>query len=485
MSLFELGTQVVNLRRSAYDVYIGRAGHGHDGRFGNPVRVGRPCPICGETHREVGSTLFCYDLYLTLRVTLDDTFREAVRGLAGKRLGCFCAPAPCHGDTLAEMADQLAEGVMGFTKEDGKYRFSYDNGAFGFALRAVSVLHDKTGRVFGFGPESRMRELKARLEALYERPVPAGLKDYSLDTPPELTVTTRDDWELDQLDTIARFRSLEAPAPRLLQVTVPERNAEVGVKVDPDGRVLDVGPLLRRFAPVGSSWSNGLREIRLRYPQAKVRTVRAYAKGPEESPLHIAVIGTAGRDKDPEIQRLMGYDLYVAMYRRALKEIDSMAEGRPVELVSGGAAWADHIAVSLLLNDEVAGLRLHLPAKWAGTRFSEDRKEGRTANYYHKRFAERMRADGHPHSSLNDLAKAIKDPRTTVIEYHDAPGSSFHARNATVAAEAEWILAFTWGTGRVPADGGTKHTWEQSTLPADRKRHVSLWNLSPSELSSD
>ena len=32
---------VVNLRSSAFDVYIGRAGHGQDGRFGNPFVVGR------------------------------------------------------------------------------------------------------------------------------------------------------------------------------------------------------------------------------------------------------------------------------------------------------------------------------------------------------------------------------------------------------------------------------------------------------------
>jgi hypothetical protein len=27
--------------------------------------------------------------------------------LKGKRLGCYCAPLPCHGDVLAELADEL------------------------------------------------------------------------------------------------------------------------------------------------------------------------------------------------------------------------------------------------------------------------------------------------------------------------------------------------------------------------------------------
>ncbi len=32
-------TRVVNIRKKAYDVYIGRAGKGQDGYFGNPFRL--------------------------------------------------------------------------------------------------------------------------------------------------------------------------------------------------------------------------------------------------------------------------------------------------------------------------------------------------------------------------------------------------------------------------------------------------------------
>lgn len=32
-------TRVVNIRKEAYDVYIGRAGKGQDGYFGNPFRL--------------------------------------------------------------------------------------------------------------------------------------------------------------------------------------------------------------------------------------------------------------------------------------------------------------------------------------------------------------------------------------------------------------------------------------------------------------
>jgi len=49
------------------------------------------------------------------RVRGDDEFREAIRDLAGKTLGCWCQsleddePA-CHAEVIAEWADRLARG---------------------------------------------------------------------------------------------------------------------------------------------------------------------------------------------------------------------------------------------------------------------------------------------------------------------------------------------------------------------------------------
>lgn len=84
-------TTVVNMRHQAYDVNIGRPGP-----FGNPFRIG----VDGDRaevirkHRE-----WFYQL-------LQTPLRARVRlELRGKRLGCWCAPLPCHGDTYAEYAD--------------------------------------------------------------------------------------------------------------------------------------------------------------------------------------------------------------------------------------------------------------------------------------------------------------------------------------------------------------------------------------------
>lgn len=99
---------VVNIHRGhPFDVYIGRAGHGYDGRFGNPIRVGDSCPVCAKVHRAPGGTLACYDKWLRQRVAEDPAFAAEVAALAGKRLGCFCAPRPCHGRLLERVAWEI------------------------------------------------------------------------------------------------------------------------------------------------------------------------------------------------------------------------------------------------------------------------------------------------------------------------------------------------------------------------------------------
>lgn len=95
-------TTVVNLRKTEFDVYIGRSGHGQDGIFGNPHSV--------EKHgREQCISLF--HEYFHARIKNDPEFRYRVHQLRGKRLGCFCKPKKCHGDIIAEYLNQLPENT--------------------------------------------------------------------------------------------------------------------------------------------------------------------------------------------------------------------------------------------------------------------------------------------------------------------------------------------------------------------------------------
>lgn len=105
-------TRVVNLHRGdPYDVYVGRAGHGLDGYFGNPVRMGEPCPVCKHAHLDRGATIRCFEQYARARLASDGDYRTRVGDLYGKTLGCFCSPDQCHGDVLARLAGEL-RGVL-------------------------------------------------------------------------------------------------------------------------------------------------------------------------------------------------------------------------------------------------------------------------------------------------------------------------------------------------------------------------------------
>lgn len=111
----ELRTKVVNVRRENWDVYIGRP---HPmipqdfwTNFGNPFRIGRD----GD-RREVVEK---YRAWLFEKLRTDAELWERIHTqLAGKRLGCFCAPLPCHGDVLAEVADQGMTFLENFAMEN-------------------------------------------------------------------------------------------------------------------------------------------------------------------------------------------------------------------------------------------------------------------------------------------------------------------------------------------------------------------------------
>lgn len=100
-------TEIVNLYKEPYDVYIGRPGKGQSGYFGNPVKVGAICPICDSVHKK-GETLPCFERYARDRIASDPEYKRRILYLYGKRLGCFCAdPLTCHGSILAKLAEEL------------------------------------------------------------------------------------------------------------------------------------------------------------------------------------------------------------------------------------------------------------------------------------------------------------------------------------------------------------------------------------------
>jgi hypothetical protein len=136
-------------------------------------------------------------------------------------------------------------------------------------------------------------------------------------------------------------------------------------------------------------------------------------------------------------------------------------------LVSGGAAFADHI---FLYKDvyqlNIIKLHLDLPCKFdMNTCKFEDNgspdwknNPGKVANYYHDKFNAITKGN-----SYDEISKVIN--LGAEISVH----KGFHSRNQYVAT-SEYMLAFTFGKN-CPEDGGTKHTWD---LCKTNKFHISL-----------
>lgn len=98
--------------RRTFDVYVGRAGRGEEGLFGNPYPVGKVCTRCRAFHRDTASTLPCFKAYLDERVATDPTFRFYLLALRHKVLFCpgRCKEKeqPCHADVIVEWLEAHA-----------------------------------------------------------------------------------------------------------------------------------------------------------------------------------------------------------------------------------------------------------------------------------------------------------------------------------------------------------------------------------------
>lgn len=173
----------------------------------------------------------------------------------------------------------------------------------------------------------------------------------------------------------------------------------------------------------------------------------------------------------------------------------SSSPTEPIQLISGGAAIADHVAVQLYLDScsPTAGksapspyqLALHLPCGWDSTRKEYDAKsyEGRRSNSLHVQFS-RQASFPSVRTSLQQLHDVVKqssvypstgnsETKPVAVQFH---GGFLH-RNRFVAREAEYVLAMTWSSPSALApvgESGTAHTWN---LSKGVKLHLPLSEL--------
>ena len=141
--------------------------------------------------------------------------------------------------------------------------------------------------------------------------------------------------------------------------------------------------------------------------------------------------------------------------------------------VSGGAAWADHVAVRLFLDKKVPHLRLFIPCQFEDGSFTDgpvalrtplpaanDSRftPGKTLNYYHQQFSRTL--------SIHSLTE-IQIAKHEGAEILPCRGG-FHGRNAMVA-KSDIILAMTFGDGHMVKEGGTADTVRKYLARVDKE----------------
>ena len=166
----------------------------------------------------------------------------------------------------------------------------------------------------------------------------------------------------------------------------------------------------------------------------------------------IAIAGTAGRKEDAARLNAVIYRECEDVLRLLLPEI-TRTEDEIYHLVSGGAAWADHLAVRYFLASRDSSLTLHLPCAFENGKFVDNGSRdwrmnpGNICNYFHRKFSESTGID-----SLGELADVIATEGCTVTV-----SKGFHARNSLMA-KSDALVAFTFGEGATVKDGGTADT---------------------------
>lgn len=94
-------TTVVNCRKEKYDIYIGRPS-----KWGNPFTSKNDDKSLDKY--KVNSREEAIRKHKEWITTGEGMYLlKDLDELKGKKLGCWCKPKSCHGDTLAELANKL------------------------------------------------------------------------------------------------------------------------------------------------------------------------------------------------------------------------------------------------------------------------------------------------------------------------------------------------------------------------------------------
>lgn len=183
--------------------------------------------------------------------------------------------------------------------------------------------------------------------------------------------------------------------------------------------------------------------------------------------IKLGIVGTSGLD--PRDKKKLCAEHMNWMHETVRCYIEHVLKEEPANiiLVSGGSAWADHIAVQLYLTDEFAGLELYLPSKFdCKQKKYVNTHEGRKLNMLHGECMDKTGND-----VFMELMRAVSKKKTKVTIQR-----GFLPRNTLIAKNSEHLIAFTFNPDD-PTSGGTFDTWKKT-------KHNNKTNFDLSDVST-
>ena len=162
----------------------------------------------------------------------------------------------------------------------------------------------------------------------------------------------------------------------------------------------------------------------------------------------LGIVGTALRGKNTEFDNLCIKETYYNM------------------LVSGGAAFSDHIAVDLFydyLSKSVKKTNLQLLIYYPTKLFDLTSKIGKTLVYYHKYFSKLVYQD--ENATIKDIVYLVNSypNQVSLSEESVSSGySGFFSRNKKIANNSDYLLVFSY----FDANGNCLTSGTASTIKA-------------------
>jgi hypothetical protein len=106
-------TSVVNKRAPGFKPNANQRYIGRGSIWGNPFTHLPPSRTKAQFQVKTGEeSIVCFESWLRKRLANDLNLRQKLLELDGHELVCYRTPAPCHGDVLIELIEEL--------KQDGK-----------------------------------------------------------------------------------------------------------------------------------------------------------------------------------------------------------------------------------------------------------------------------------------------------------------------------------------------------------------------------